>query len=417
MKKAGLLVIFSALICGTFAKDTVPVLIWNSRQAQSGLPAVSALQYIDYGTFQGKYLQAFKPNNILLFEQDALSIEDLSSRPGKLHHVSQWMENSHSLYLPNVVDPTHLAHDLPSQGYNVVVLEPGSSTAGLQLKQQEKNLVIVKLPSTLTNPSRSHAIQKADEVMESVISKIGEMEDFTIIFTGRTPSVKMQDEFEQRVRIARSLQAAPEKGLRGFHNNDCVLLYLYKNITFNFYTNETLDNSYTISESEWLGNDTGECRPEAAKLLMKYNTAEYGKFQIQFNFLTLNSEWMLEGVKTLIDNKEDFFTLAKNDIGGIPLGMSYSCSEKTYLKNNSTTKSIMMVLDGFQVQPFNSSQTKFSGSWDCVGFFTVPIWCALLVTLLLLFILFSGMYMLSDIKTMDRFDDPKGKPIMVATAD
>ncbi|XP_037800622.1 uncharacterized protein LOC119595583 [Penaeus monodon] len=176
--------------------------------------------------------------------------------------------------------------------------------------------------------------------------------------------------------------------------------------------------------------------------------------------------------------------------------MSYSCSEKTYLKNNSTSKSIVMVLmalDGFckglgiscsdrtqyyinvkifaiklmqldltltellmriptceicyetfcyagltghdlimmnkeiqeiilpkikfNVQPFSSNQTKFSGSWDCVGFFTVPIWCALLVTLLLLFILFSGMYMLGDIKTMDRFDDPKGKPIMVATTD
>ncbi|XP_042869549.1 V-type proton ATPase subunit S1-like [Penaeus japonicus] len=415
MEKSVLFLIFSALFCGSFAKDTVPVLIWNPRQAQTGLPAVSALQYIDYGTFQGKYLQSFKPTNILLFEQDALSIEDLSSRPGELHHLNQWMESSHSLYLPNVVDPTHLAHDLPSQGYNMVVLEPGSSTAGLQLKQKEKNLVIVKLPSTLTNPSRSHALQKADEVMESVISKVGEMLDFTIIFTGRAPSVKLQDdEFEQRVRIARSLQAAPE--LRKFHNNGCVLLYLYKNITFNFYTNETLDNSYTISESEWL-SDSGECRPEAAKLLMKYNTAEYGKFQIQFNFKNINNEWMLEGVKTLMDDKLEFFTMTKQDIEGIPLGMSYSCSERKYLRSNSTAKSIVMVLDGFQVQPFSTNQTRFSGSWDCVGFFTVPIWCALLVTLLLLFILFSGMYMLGDIKTMDRFDDPKGKPIMVATAE
>ncbi|XP_037800624.1 V-type proton ATPase subunit S1-like [Penaeus monodon] len=407
MKKAGLLVIFSALFCGTFAKDTVPVLIWNPRQKNKE----------NYDFEWAKNLQALSQINILLFEQDALSIEDLSSRPGKLHHVNQWMENSHSLYLPNVVDPTHLAHDLPSQGYNVVVLEPGSSTAGLQLKQQEKNLVIVKLPShTHKIQSRSHAIQKADEVMESVISKIGEMEDFTIIFTGRTPSVKLQDEFEQRVRIARSLQAVPERSPRGFHNYSCVLLYLYKNITFNFYTNETLNNSYTISESSHL-SDSGECRPEASKLLMKYNTPEYGKFNIQFSFKNLNNEWMLEGVKTLMDTKEDIFTLVNNDIGGIPIGMSYSCSEKTYLKNNSTSKSIVMVLDGFQVQPFSSNQTKFSGSWDCVGFFTVPIWCALLVTLLLLFILFSGMYMLGDIKTMDRFDDPKGKPIMVATTD
>ena len=46
----------------------------------------------------------------------------------------------------------------------VVSLEPGVPAAGLDLKQQDNNLVVVKLPSTLTNPSRSHALQKAGNV-------------------------------------------------------------------------------------------------------------------------------------------------------------------------------------------------------------------------------------------------------------
>ncbi|XP_069170812.1 uncharacterized protein [Procambarus clarkii] len=112
------LLVFS-LIYATAAKEHVPVLIWNARQAQEGLPAVSALQHINYATFQAKYLAPFKPKNILLFLQDALSVEDLSSHSSELHHLSTWMESSHSLYLPNVEDPAHLAHDLPSHGYNV----------------------------------------------------------------------------------------------------------------------------------------------------------------------------------------------------------------------------------------------------------------------------------------------------------
>lgn len=66
---------------------------------------------------------------------------------------------------------------------------------------------------------------------------------------------------------------------------------------------------------------------------------------------------------------------------------------------------------------FETSKNTFSPAWDCVGFFTVPIWVGLLTTLLLLIILTTGLYMLSDIKTMDRFDDPKGQPIMVPVSD
>lgn len=66
----------------------------------------------------------------------------------------------------------------------------------------------------------------------------------------------------------------------------------------------------------------------------------------------------------------------------------------------------------FQMEAFTDS-AGFGGAWDCVGFFTVPIWVGLLTSLLFVFILSVGMYMLSDIKTMDRFDDPKGQPIMV----
>lgn len=61
--------------------------------------------------------------------------------------------------------------------------------------------------------------------------------------------------------------------------------------------------------------------------------------------------------------------------------------------------------------PAVSKQNIFVDEYECVGFFTPGIWMGIVVTIVLLSILSWGMKMLMDVKTMDRFDDPKGKPI------
>ncbi|XP_042221996.1 V-type proton ATPase subunit S1-like [Homarus americanus] len=426
-------ILLSSIICGVYAKEHVPVLIWNTQQSQEGLPAVSALQFMNYGTFQAKYLEPFKPKNILLFLQDALSVEDLSSHASELHHVSQWMESSHSLYLPNVEEAAHLAHDLPSHGYNVVVLEPGVPSAGLNLKQQDKNLVVVKLPSTLTNPSRRRAIQKADEVMENVISKIGAQREFTVIFTGLKPSVEEHSEqYEERIRVARSLQAV-SAGLPGYYNTSCVLLYLHNNTVVTLtHQNSTDSEVLVVDEGQSMGEAIGHCPGTAddktANILIKYQNVEsnknhtYGKVKFQLNFEMANKGWTLTGVNGSFDTTEIYFKPISSEISGIPIFMSYACTQKvtfTAAVNNNTGSSnglVKLVLGGVQMHPF-TVKGKFGGAWDCVGFFTVSIWISLLATLLMVTILSVGMYMLSDIKTMDRFDDPKGQPIMVPNTD
>ena len=70
----------------------------------------------------------------------------------------------------------------------------------------------------------------------------------------------------------------------------------------------------------------------------------------------------------------------------------------------------------FQVQPF-IEERRFGAAYDCVYFFTVPIWSGLFVCAILAIILTSGLLMIMDIKTMDRFDDPKGKTITINTSE
>lgn len=60
---------------------------------------------------------------------------------------------------------------------------------------------------------------------------------------------------------------------------------------------------------------------------------------------------------------------------------------------------------------------KFSDPQEQDSFFTPPILAGLFVTFLMLLIVTLGISMIMDIKTMDRFDDPKGKTIIVNVAE
>lgn len=57
--------------------------------------------------------------------------------------------------------------------------------------------------------------------------------------------------------------------------------------------------------------------------------------------------------------------------------------------------------------------SKFGMAYDCTGFFTIPLWTGLLLSLLLILVTVYGINMLSNIQTFDLYDDPKGKPLQV----
>lgn len=70
----------------------------------------------------------------------------------------------------------------------------------------------------------------------------------------------------------------------------------------------------------------------------------------------------------------------------------------------------------FQVQTFYV-KGGFGYYNDCIGFFTIPIWSAIICSAILIAILFFGVIMLMNIKTPDRMDDAKGKTISVTVSE
>lgn len=99
-----------------------------------------------------------------------------------------------------------------------------------------------------------------------------------------------------------------------------------------------------------------------------------------------------------------------------PDTMSFHCSRfgPLYPAEVGGNHTFALDLLGFQIQPFSNNTARFSEAYECVGFFSIGILSGIFVTIILLAILTWGLAMIMDVKTMDRFDDPKGKPISFA---
>lgn len=71
-----------------------------------------------------------------------------------------------------------------------------------------------------------------------------------------------------------------------------------------------------------------------------------------------------------------------------------------------------MLTQCFQTQ-VGVVNSKFGPADDCTGFFDIGSLAGLFTAIILLAILTMGLFVIANIKTIDRFDDPKGKTISV----
>lgn len=121
--------------------------------------------------------------------------------------------------------------------------------------------------------------------------------------------------------------------------------------------------------------------------------------------------WYLNGIN--VTEKDVVYSLKVKDVYA-PVGFSYHCTAGLFYGGSSTQN---LSLPRFQIQAYSNTQNRtqagFGDAYDCVGFTTAPIWSGLFVTFILALIMTFGLTFMMDIKTMDRFDDPKGKTITV----
>ncbi|KAB7508172.1 V-type proton ATPase subunit S1 [Armadillidium nasatum] len=389
----------------------------------------------------------------MLLQQDTLSVEDLTS-PDVFKHVYKFMENGHSLYVPAMEVGVSLPHSFALHGYNVITIEPGSSIGELKLKKGARNLVVVKLPPTTTNPSREKALQKTepetleikfggiveirrrflsekeyqevlrkteywktrDEIVANVISKIGHLEKFTFIFSGIGTSINLEsrNEHHRAVREAGFSSILPARNDPNFHNTGCMLLYLKNDMVV-----EKANTSYYILNNQTL-DDVSDCQTNGFIQVRFKDVNDFSIIRFKLYVRRFYKHWAVKSAElTETTTKGAVTTIplyAQWPMEYVPLNKSWACAKKlVFLSSNLTSTDetlVKLTINGVQMEAYTHNRTRFSDAWDCVGFFTIPIWMGLFAAMLLTLILIFGMLMLVDIKTMDRFDDPKGKHFM-----
>ena len=97
---------------------------------------------------------------------------------------------------------------------------------------------------------------------------------------------------------------------------------------------------------------------------------------------------------------------------------SFACLD---LRFKVPSLNVILILENVQIQPrFETITTDFEvfgRGWQCVSFFSAGIWGGLFIAFLFLFILSIGITAIMSIKTMTKFDDPKGKQITINASD
>lgn len=147
--------------------------------------------------------------------------------------------------------------------------------------------------------------------------------------------------------------------------------------------------------------------------------------QIVLNFQKQNLYWvLLNGTLHTVGKKVYGLRYLEAPYGmETPNQFSFACTRTHYrlydpAPDNKPYLKIDFFINNLQVQPYSvvSADSKYTfGKVNyCQGYFSSGIWMAITSSLLLTLILAFGVTMLLNIKTMDRFDDPKGKPLNIA---
>ncbi|KAL3285365.1 hypothetical protein HHI36_019473 [Cryptolaemus montrouzieri] len=392
------------LFCGVklcSSTEYVPVYMWETQNSDH---PVSSLQRISENSFKNTLSEKLKSNPfVVVFVEETLSPEDFAQRDvnGKptFEALRKFLESGNVAYEPSVQNPVGAIKQL---GKGVTEISVASLLRNFNVPKDE--ILIVDLNDAKDDELRTEMLKRHDSDISKIFDKLAEKnENILALYTAHHPSWIIPEEIKHR--NARSLlqksneNAVGENEKQGDNKkgsfitqDESLLLHVVSSPQVSVDGGKTFTN-ITLT--------TDEVTPQDNEVLLKLKGDRSYRFVFVF---TTDGHWTLSNVMS--DDVE--YTIP--DIS-VPSQFSYHCFNTTFYNGANT-----LVLPGVQMQPFlnKSDSIVFGDAFDCVGFTNIPIWTGLVVTLILLSILTFGITMIMDIRTMDRFDDAKGKTITVS---
>lgn len=352
------------------------------------------------------------------------------------------------LYLAAVAEPLTVLQELAGaeQTDDIVITSNGVLSKPIQGKAGQ--FVFVDLKNDVPNETKDVTFSRHDSIITKLATELSKKhKNLLIIFTGRKSSAA------DHRRVARQAAAAPVSDVSAaapvsdvaaavnttsapaaaivpvveatthsapthakqveaddtipefetFFNRSRLLLY-YHELKFTNISIEIEDiNIIEVSPTQL----TVELNPIASQI----------EYKLTLNITGDGGYWQVDGIEfrnTIIVPRHTSIAALDN--------FSFHCSPIIAFYNATNGESIDdLQWSGLQLQPFfgalepSDGPYGFGEAWDCVGFTSAGIWGGLFVTLLMLLILSIGISWMMEIRTMDRFDDPKGKTITINT--
>lgn len=407
------------------SSSDVPAILWNIKGNALDIKPVSAFE-VSTTKILDNLLKESKSDALLVFLMDELSLEDLSSEPPALsdtdlQHLGEFLDIHPHMLLPRVQNPLKHLRNVHC-GKEELHLGGKIDERSLQSVSTAMNsacVVILDLQNSEIAETGRTKVDVAKDVLSSLsTSKKNVVGMFTATKSSWTSS---EHQHKSRSLLAQDTNMAAASSDNHFLNyNNCTIMYA-TNISVTEEEEEgpgtspsTVYVPFTnIDLSESICNSTGP-----TILVLKFGGVEsYPILIVSMSFERKRSSWILQEseltIKNETESKEHKEMTKPSYAMEAPMSFSYSCGKLILETFNSTTK-YCITMEGFQIQPYDVKKLAFAESFDCVPFFTLPIWMGLIVGILFIIILNTGVYALFAVKTMDRFDDPKGKTISVA---
>ncbi|XP_041458092.1 V-type proton ATPase subunit S1-like [Lytechinus variegatus] len=428
-------VIFSAA-----SASNVPVVAWSNTRSLFGTRQISAGEEVGKESLRNDFVNHVigadqKPQTIILVLINKLKLGDLTrysnaydaqNQGGIIPNIKSSMESSaSSLVLPQT-DTSDLLDDLMSKVTGLITeISNPVDVQSLALDSKQTNLVIVRVEPS---DSVEEQLKAADKYVKILMNKFnGRSTPFTLFFTASPISQDSSHASGRRLLQASDGDAA-KFAFINFTEDGCQLYFFAANINVQYVkgADGKKNESVPLPTTGWVstGSDCLTNRSLIFNLgisdlegLNGTDWIESVSFKVEFN-MTARDFWYVSksSITAQLKGQKELTHMVDLHELETPLGWSYHCGDITFVSKqqpNKTDDMVNLIFKDFQIQPFGIENDKFSQANDCIGYFSPAIWMGIMTALLVIAIIGFGIGMMATVKVMDKFDDPKGKQLMI----
>ncbi|KAB0801370.1 hypothetical protein PPYR_05724 [Photinus pyralis] len=406
-----LLAVYLISLVNVSSAECVPVFMWGNVQYNE---LVSPLKKLNQESFNDVLQnQIDKKSLIVVFVEQTLSSEDFISEDENGKSIFATLdllkESTTVNYFQCVKNPVTSITSLKERN---VVQSSFEDVMNEPLKIQHGDVLLIAMNDANDDEDRIDMLHRHDRNMATIYARlVKDHKDIVMIYTAYGPSWIISEDVRSHRHIrdvSKPNDTEPEPSYLVIKNNDILISSMSNPLL--------VCNGTTVSLDTFTEITTENKSEEGMNITLKSPTVTH--ITLTFEFLFAGGYWIMDNITVLNtsapeqDNK--YYFRVKEFYA--PELFSYHCSNMLFYFPRNPNQNLSF--KELQIQPFlNETKVKFGYPYDCVGFMSAPIWSGLFVTFILVLIMTCGLTMMMDIKTMDRFDDPKGKTITVTATE